>query len=80
LVSGEFGNREAVTKSFIADGTLRVTASWATDEITASNLGAVALHNTSTASGGTAASIAIFASSAKTTDQEFKASYDWQFS
>ena len=65
--SGEFETRKATTNSFVANGTLRATASWNTNEATQSTLGAVALYNTS--SGGTAGSIATFSTSNKTTDQ-----------
>lgn len=76
--SGEFEARKAVTNSFVANGTLRATASWNTNEGTQSNLGAVALYNTSAA--GTAGSIATFATSAKTTDQTLNVTYEWRFS
>lgn len=76
--SGEFGNREAATVTFSANGTLQATASWNTDEATQSNLGAVAMYNTSSA--GTAGSIATFATSAKTTDQTLSVTYQWRFS
>lgn len=76
--SGEFEARKAVTNSFVANGTLRATASWNTNEATQSNLGGVALYNTS--SGGTAGSIATFTTSAKTTDQTLNVTYEWRFS
>lgn len=76
--SGEFEARKAVTNSFVANGTLRATASWNTNEATQSTLGAVALYNTSAA--GTAASIATFATSNKTTDQTLNITYEWRFS
>ncbi len=65
--SGEFEARKATTNTFVANGTLRATASWNTNEGTQSVLAAVALYNTS--AGGAAGSIATFASSNKTTDQ-----------
>jgi len=76
--SGEFEARKATTNTFVANGTLRATASWNTNEATQSNLGAVALYNTS--SGGTAGSIATFSTSAKTTDQTLNITYEWRFS
>jgi len=76
--SGEFEARKATTNTFSADGTLQATASWATNEATQSNLGAVAMYNTS--SGGTAGSIATFSTSAKTTDQTLSVTYQWRFS
>ena len=76
--SGEFEARKATTNTFAANGTLQATASWATNEATQSNIGAVAIYNTS--SGGTAGSIATFATSAKTTDQTLSVTYQWRFS
>lgn len=76
--SGEFEARKATTNSFVANGTLRATASWNTNEATQSTLGAVAMYNTS--SGGTAGSIATFATSNKTTDQTLNVTYEWRFS
>lgn len=76
--SGEFEARKAVTNSFVANGTLRATASWNTNEATQSTLGGVALYNTS--SGGTAGSIATFSTSNKTTDQTLNITYEWRFS
>lgn len=76
--SGEFEARKATTNTFVANGTLRATASWNTNEATQSNLGGVALYNTS--SGGTAGSIATFSTSAKTTDQTLNITYEWRFS
>jgi hypothetical protein len=80
--SGEFtgtdGARKSASCSYVANGTLRSTASWATNEATQSAIGAVAQYNTS--SGGTAASVAIFATSQKTTAQELRVTYDWRFS
>lgn len=77
---GEFDTRKAVTNSFIANGTLQATASYATNEANASVLGAVALFNTSETGVGTAASVATFATSQKTTDQELRITYQWRFS
>lgn len=76
--TGEFEARKSTSNSFVANGTLRATCSFATNEATQSNLGAVAQYNTS--SGGTAASVATFTTSAKTTDQELRITYDWRFS
>lgn len=76
--SGEFEARKATTNTFVANGTLRATSSWATNEATQSVLGAVAQYNTS--SGGTCASVATFATSQKTTDQELRITYEWRFS
>lgn len=76
--SGEFEVRKATTNSFVANGTLRATASWNTNEATQSNLGAVAMYNTSSA--GTAGSVATFSTSAKTTDQTLNVTYEWRFS
>jgi hypothetical protein len=76
--SGEFEARKATTNTFVANGTLRATASWNTNEATQSTLGAVALYNTSSA--GTAGSIATFSTSNKTTDQTLNITYEWRFS
>lgn len=76
--SGEFEARKGTTNTFSANGTLQATASWATNEATQSTLGAIAIYNTS--SGGTAGSIATFATSNKTTDQTLSATYQWRFS
>lgn len=75
--SGEFEVRKGVANSFVANGTLQATAQFATNEANASVLGAIALYNTS--SGGTAASIATFATSQKTTDQTLNTTYQWRF-
>lgn len=76
--SGEFEARKSTTNSFVANGTLRATASWATNEATQSNVGAVALYNVTSA--GTAGSVATFASSAKSTTQTLNLTYEWRFS
>jgi hypothetical protein len=76
--SGEFEVRKAVTNSFVANGTLRATASWNTNEATQSAVAAVCLYNTS--STGTAGSIATFTASTKTTDQTLNVTYEWRFS
>ncbi len=76
--SGEFEARKATTNTFVANGTLRATASWNTNEATQSAVAAVALYNTS--SGGTAGSIATFTASTKTTDQTLNVTYEWRFS
>lgn len=78
--SGEFEVRKATTNTFVANGTLRATASWNTNEGTQSTLGGVALYNTSTAAAGTAGSVATFTTSAKTTDQTLNITYEWRFS
>jgi hypothetical protein len=67
-----------VTNSFVANGTLRATASWNTNEATQSAVAAVCLYNTS--STGTAGSIATFTASTKTTDQTLNVTYEWRFS
>lgn len=76
--SGEFEARKASTNTFVANGTLRATASWNTNEATQSTLGAVAMYNTS--SGGTCGSVATFTTSNKTTDQTLNVTYEWRFS
>lgn len=76
--SGEFEARKTTSNSFVANGTLRMTAQFATNEATQSTLGGVAAYNTS--SGGTAASVATFATSNKTTDQTLNITYEWRFS
>lgn len=76
--SGEFEARKGTTNTFSANGTLQFTASWATNEATASTLGAVAAYNTS--SGGTCGSVATFSTSNKTTDQTLSITYQWRFS
>jgi hypothetical protein len=76
--SGEFEVRKTTTNTFVANGTLRMTAQFATNEATQSTLGGVAAYNTSAA--GTAASVATFATSNKTTDQTLNITYEWRFS
>lgn len=76
--SGEFEARKTTSNSFVANGTLRMTCQFATNEATQSTLGGVAAYNTS--SGGTAASVATFATSNKTTDQTLNITYEWRFS
>jgi hypothetical protein len=76
--SGEFEARKSTSNSFVANGTLRMTAQFATNEATQSTLGGIAAYNTS--SGGTAASVATFATSNKTTDQTLNVTYEWRFS
>jgi hypothetical protein len=78
--SGEFEARKATTNTFVANGTLRATASWNTNEATQSTLGGVALYNTSQLGVGTAGSIATFTTSNKTTDQTLNVTYEWRFS
>lgn len=75
--SGEFEARKALTATFVAPGTLRMVASWATNEATQSALGGIAVYNTS--AGGTAASVATYATSNKTTDQTLSATYEYRF-
>jgi len=69
--------RKAGSKSFVANGTLRSTASWATNEAN-TTLGTIALYATDT--GGSMACATTFSSSAKTTDQTLSATYDLRFS
>ena len=76
--TGEFEARKTTANTFTGNGTLQVTCSFATNEATQSNVGAAALYNTS--SGGTTASVATFATSAKTTDQILNVTYQWRFS
>lgn len=76
--SGEFEVRKTTSNSFVANGTLRMTAQYATNEATQSTLGGIAAYNTS--SGGTAASVATFATSNKTTDQTLNITYEYRFS
>jgi hypothetical protein len=76
--SGEFESRKTTSNSFISPGTFQATMSFNTNEATQSTMGAVALYNTS--AGGTAASIATFATSNKTTDQTMAITYQWRFS
>lgn len=76
--SGEFEARKTVDKSFVANGTLRMTCSYATNEATQSVLGALAVYNTS--SGGSAASVATYSTSQKTTDQTLNVTYEYRFS
>jgi hypothetical protein len=76
--SGEFEVRKLTSNSFVANGTLRATASWNTNEATQSAVAAVALYNTT--AGGTAGSIATFTASTKTTDQTLNVTYEWRFS
>lgn len=75
--SGEFEARKTSTNTFAANGTLQMVASWATNEATQSTLGGIAAYNTS--SSGTAASVATFSTSNKTTDQTFSVTYQWRF-
>jgi hypothetical protein len=74
--SGTDGARCATTNTFSANGTLQMIASWASNAANQSALGAVALYNTS--STGTAASVATFATSQKTTDQTLAVTYQWR--
>lgn len=74
--SGEFEARKTTTNTFVTNGTLRMVASWATNEATQSTLGGLAAYNTSSA--GTAASVATFATSNKTTDQTLSVTYEWR--
>lgn len=74
--SGTDGARKATTNTFSGVGTLQCVASWATNEANQSALGAVALYNASAS--GTAASVATFATSQKTTDQTLAVSYQWR--
>ena len=76
--SGEFEARKSTTNSFVANGTLRMVCSYATNEATQSTLGALAVYNQS--SGGSAASIATFSTSNKTTDQTLNITYEYRFS
>jgi len=69
--------RKAGSKSFVANGTLRSTASWASNEAN-TTLGTIALYATDT--GGSMAAATTFSSSAKTTDQTLSATYDLRFS
>lgn len=75
--SGEFEARKTSANTFVANGTLQMVASWATNEATQSTLGGIAAYNTS--SSGTAASVATFATSNKTTDQTLSVTYQWRF-
>lgn len=77
---GAWAVRKAPTITLVGDGTLQCTANWDTDEATQSNIGAIAMHDTSTVNSATAACIATFASSAKTTDQQVNATYQVRFS
>ncbi len=77
-LSGEFGARKAVTVSFVANGTLRATANWGTNEATQSTIGAVGLYGTST--GGSIGNVLTVATSNKTTDQQLNATVEWRFS
>lgn len=77
---GEFtasGNRKQTTNACVASQTLQMTASWATNEGNESNVGAVAMYHTNT--GGSAASVATFATSAKTTNQTLNITYEYRF-
>jgi hypothetical protein len=75
--SGEFEARKTTTNTFVANGTLRMVASYATNEATQSTIGGLAAYNTSAA--GTAASVATFATSNKTTDQTLSVTYEYRF-
>jgi hypothetical protein len=77
---GAWAAREAATTSLVGNGTFQCTASWETDEATQSNVGSIAMHNTSTIAAASAACIATFASSTKTTDQTLNATYQLRFS
>ena len=74
--SGTDGARCATTNTFSSPGTLQMVASWATNAANQSALGAVALYNTSAS--GSAASVATFATSQKTTDQTLSVTYQWR--
>ena len=78
-ISGPFGGRKSATKSFSANGTLQGTASWATDQATGSNIGALAFYATDT--GGSAFSVAtLTATTSKSTAQTLSATLQWRFS
>jgi hypothetical protein len=77
--SGEFEARKTTSNSFIANGTMQATAQYATNEATQSVLGAVALYNTTSVGVGTAACVATFATSQKTTDQTLNITYQVRF-
>ncbi len=75
---GEIEARATTTNSFIASGTLRAIGSWATNLATQSDIGCIGQYDVGSV--GTNASLATFATSAKTTDQELRATYEWRFS
>lgn len=78
VLVGEFTTREATTPTFTANGTLVATASWATNEATESNIGAIGLYGSS--SGSSVMNVKTFATSLKTTDQTLNATMEWRFS
>jgi len=76
--SGPFGGRKAATFTFAANGTLEGTASWATNEATGSNIGALSFYATDT--GGSCANVALLAATtSKSTAQTLSASLQWRF-
>ena len=78
VLVGEFTTREATTPTFTANGTLVATASWATNEATESNIGAIGLYGST--SGSSVMNVKTFATSLKTTDQTLNATMEWRFS
>ncbi len=77
-LTGEFGGRKAVTNSFVANGTLRMTANYGTNEATQSVIGAVGVYGTS--SGGSIMNAMTVATSQKTTDQQLNLTVEFRFS
>jgi hypothetical protein len=76
-VSGEFGGRKTATRSVVASQTLRMTANWATNEATQSELGGIGAYHTST--GGTVMNVLTYATSQKTTQQQLNATMEFRF-
>jgi hypothetical protein len=77
-LTGEFGGRKTANRAIVSSQTLRMTANWATDEATQSELGAIGAYNTT--SGGSVMNALTYATSQKTTDQQLNATLEFRFS
>lgn len=78
VMIGETRVRKALTASTIATGTLRMTASWSSNDNTAAiTIGAIGVHNHLTT--GTLAAGAIFNTSQWASNQDVSATYEWRF-
>lgn len=75
---GEFGGRKTASRTVVSSKTMRMTANWATDEATESELGGIGAYNTT--SGGSVMNALTYATSQKTTDQQLNATLEFRFS
>ena len=77
-LSGEHGDRIAVTPTLVGAGTLQALGTWATSQNNASSSAAIAAYGSS--SGSSCLNGILFTASSKTTDQQMVATMQWQFS